>query len=559
MKKLPYQIRSLIIGAVFSGRDGDWSSLVRLAAASREMQRDAVSATDVVLRNMSTGDLRKIPAYVRATRQLGRLGTVEWLRETAHGARVETLEGVVRELAARRQGERWMIDECGYRLHDLILIAGDSGDEARIASAMLDKLRVLVEGPVDDECASIQKEPMRSALLRIITPGRGKGSVHVIQEGADVRAEVTRFIEGSDSDYIGIWNTGAVKSMQNAFNIQGATTIVEMDLRFWDTRNVENMSYAFYGRLGPKCTGLESWNVARVTDMNYMFAGSEFNQDIGRWDTGGVVSMVGMFSEARAFNKDIGRWNTGKVERMMGVFFGALAFNQDISKWDTRKVRDMSGMFCGASEFNQAIGGWDTSRVTSMRYMFKYAHAFNQAIGGWDTSLVTDMSEMFDNASSFDQDIGKWDTSNVESMWRMFRSASKFNKSIGVWKTAKVEDMREMFDGACGFDQDIGKWDTRSVTLMGGMFRGATKFNRDIAMWDTKNTREMRHMFYNAASFDQDLRKWDTEKAKERCDSMFSSDSGIAMTMREKYKPLCGSVGPHFQKEKDPKGGCEVQ
>ena len=48
-------------------------------------------------------------------------------------------------------------------------------------------------------------------------------------------------------------------------------------------------------------------------------------------------------------------------------------FNQDIGGWNTSNVTTMSNMFNQAEEFNQDIGGWDTSNVTSMNRMFYYA------------------------------------------------------------------------------------------------------------------------------------------------------------------------------------------
>ncbi len=106
---------------------------------------------------------------------------------------------------------------------------------------------------------------------------------------------------------------------------------------------------------------------------------------------------------------------TTLVTDMTNLFSNKTNFNQDIGDWDTGSVSTMDGMFYIAVSFNGNIGGWKTSSVSNMNQMFREASAFNQNISAWDVSEVTDMSNMFFRASDFDKDLTGWDVSSVTS------------------------------------------------------------------------------------------------------------------------------------------------
>ena len=125
-------------------------------------------------------------------------------------------------------------------------------------------------------------------------------------------------------------------------------------------------------------------DVSRITDMNLLFAGTEFTGDISRWDTSNVKDMSDMFCGS-AFNGDISRWNTSNVENMANMFLGS-AFNQPIGGWNTSKVKDMSIMFA-ESDFDQPIDNWDVSNVKKAKDMFMDSK-FSHFPSNWDLSNV---------------------------------------------------------------------------------------------------------------------------------------------------------------------------
>ena len=255
--------------------------------------------------------------------------------------------------------------------------------------------------------------------------------------------------------------------------------------------------------------------------------------------TSGITDMSSMFSNVSNFNGDIGSWDTSQVTDMSFMFLAATNFNQDIGSWDTSRVTDMAQMFSGADAFNGDIGDWDTGEVTNMSAMFASATAFNGDIGDWDTGKVTDMSAMFTGATAFKEDIGDWDTSKVMSMDFMFATALVFNQDLsglGGWDTGEVTNMSAMFAGATAFNGDIGDWDTGKVTDMSQMFTGATAFNGDIGDWDTSKVMSMDFMFTTARVFNQDLSGWCVTNFTSQ-PSSFAAVSGFTNT---NYHPRWG-------------------
>lgn len=162
--------------------------------------------------------------------------------------------------------------------------------------------------------------------------------------------------------------------------------------------------------------------------------------------TGQVTDLIDLF-HSTDFNGDVGHWDTGNVTRMTGAFGYTTAFNQDLSGWDLNGVTSTAYMFYGAYVFNGDISGWDLSTVTEAQYMFSYAYNFNRDISAWDVSSVTNMAYMFLSASAFSQDLGAWDVGNVSNMFSMFRFAAQFNADLSGWCVSRIATKPLNFDG----------------------------------------------------------------------------------------------------------------
>lgn len=246
----------------------------------------------------------------------------------------------------------------------------------------------------------------------------------------------------------------------------------------------------------------------QVTDFSTLFKDTNFNGDIGHWNTSRATTMRDMFNGASSFNHPIGGWDTSNVTDMRYMFDTASSFNQPIGSWNVSRVTQMTNMFANAISFDQPIGGWDTSNVLTMAWLFSGASSFNQPIDNWNTTKVTNMTGMFERASSFNQPIDGWNVLNVKNMSYMFKKATSFNQPLEKLNPSNVTTMQGMFHEAISFNHPIGNWNTSKVTNMGDMFHDAAVFSQSIGEWDVSNVIQMSKMFQNASGFNDDLSCW---------------------------------------------------
>jgi surface protein len=137
-----------------------------------------------------------------------------------------------------------------------------------------------------------------------------------------------------------------------------------------------------------------------VTNMEYMFVGTSFNQDISNWDVSGVTNMEAMFSNS-PFDQNISNWDVSSVTDMGYMFYNS-PFDQNISNWDVSSVTNMGVMF-SKTPFNQDISNWDVSGVTDIRSMFSGSQLstvnYDDLLMGW-ADLPVQNGLAFDAGSS---------------------------------------------------------------------------------------------------------------------------------------------------------------
>ena len=108
---------------------------------------------------------------------------------------------------------------------------------------------------------------------------------------------------------------------------------LEINLGDIDTSLITDMSDLFNSTDRKDFSGIENWDVSKVTNMSSMFDDAKFfNMDISQWDVRQVTDMSHMFIFAKTFNKSLNNWNVSNVENMSYMFFGS-PLEKNPPKW----------------------------------------------------------------------------------------------------------------------------------------------------------------------------------------------------------------------------------
>ena len=238
----------------------------------------------------------------------------------------------------------------------------------------------------------------------------------------------------------------------------GGTSYISMlekiDLSFFNTSNVTNMSSMFYVCSSLTSLDLSNFNTQNVTYMNGMFGGcsSLTNLNLSSFNASSVTNMFGMFSGCSSLTSlDLSSFNTSSVTNMQSMFSGCSSLTSlDLSSFNTSKVTNMRFMFrfC-PSLTNLDLSSFNTSNVTDMMCMFDNCSSLTSLnLNSFNTSNVTDMDGMFSNCSSLTNlDLSSFNTSIVTNMSYMFSSCSKLQTQINI-TNANTTSYRYMFESA---------------------------------------------------------------------------------------------------------------
>ena len=187
--------------------------------------------------------------------------------------------------------------------------------------------------------------------------------------------------------------------------------------------------------------GLDKFDTSNVTDISYMFYGCYYLKtlDVSKFNTGNVTDMSHMFGGQYGYLNgmekvttiDVSNFDTSNVTSMCGMFYGCNSLTTiDISNFDTSNVKDMSYMFYGCDSLATIdVSNFDTSNVTRMEDMFYGCNSLTTIdLSNFDTSKVISMGSMFSGCKSLiTMDVSNLDTSKVLDMLWMFKGCNSLS------------------------------------------------------------------------------------------------------------------------------------
>ncbi len=201
-----------------------------------------------------------------------------------------------------------------------------------------------------------------------------------------------------------------------------------LDVIKWSGLNISTDN-GFYGCTNLTASATDAPLITNTSLIRYFAQCTNFNGNVGNWDTSSVANMRETFVSATAFNQPL-NWDTSNVSSMFKLFQNATSFNQPLN-WNTSSVQTMEEMFRNAPSFNQPLN-LNTSSVTNMRAMFLGAFAFNQDISDWNVSNVTNFILFMSGKSAANYDAQY--LSNIYEKWSLLTLVPNLNVNFGSIK-----------------------------------------------------------------------------------------------------------------------------
>ena len=264
----------------------------------------------------------------------------------------------------------------------------------------------------------------------------------------DYREFITKivFIEESGAKVI-----GDMRGCPMLFNLKlddETSKIEEIDLRGFDTSEVQDMRYMFLGCSALTSLDLSTFDTSQVHYMNAMFSGcsSLATLDLSSFNTAHLDDMTGMFYGCAALTSiDLSSFDTSNVSSMEQTFFGCAALRSlDLSHFNTSKVRNMSKFCHGCTSLVSAdISGLDTTNLVVPSTLFEKCPALESVTVGSNTLVGTGVNMPYEvvkgHLNWYSKAAAKWCT-NLQIKEDRKSIADTYVKGDETYKQASISN-----------------------------------------------------------------------------------------------------------------------
>lgn len=218
-----------------------------------------------------------------------------------------------------------------------------------------------------------------------------------------------RIKENPRNPYLRDIDTSLIKSMRHLFNFNNdlQESIEILDLSTWDTSNVKNMEYMFYG-------------LTNVKEIKFS----------KKFDTSKVINMQWMFDSCTELTAlDLSYFNTSNVKNMENMFCYCSSLKElNLKNFDTSNVTNMKAMleYC-SSLISIDLSNFDTSNVKSFNHMFTECTLLEK-LDLSNFSISGDIAYMFSECTSLRKlNLTGWDLDNVDETYGMFTNCDSLS------------------------------------------------------------------------------------------------------------------------------------
>lgn len=281
-------------------------------------------------------------------------------------------------------------------------------------------------------------------------------------------------------------NTSRIKDAHHMFWTKDGLT-KHIDLSEFDTSNLEDAGYMFSTPYENNSTtpidpiDFSHFETRKLKNMTGMFAGSHLPSiDLRHFNTGNVTDMqYTFFGLKNVTHLDLYGFDVSKVNNIGAIFWNnPTLVSLSLAHWQLDSIHAMDSLFADMYALTSLdLTGFTTKNVTDMHHMFSGCRSLvSLDLSSFDTSKVTDMNNMFrDNFALKNLNLSSFNTSNVTNMAEMFRHDGViYPLDVSSFDTRKVTDMTNMFYWTLMSPEngtlDLSNFDTRSLTTAAGMF-----------------------------------------------------------------------------------------